>query len=484
MALIQENSGDNFGSIETSLSAFKFLKEKDTSQHAIIFCNYNNLGITSNNLKNYADAKRFYTTAKRFAKDPVDQMMLQNNLAILYHNEKQYPVAISIYKKLIDSVGPRSEYYPRLLLNYSRSSWFADPSYNPSVNYLLAEKLSQKYDDDWTKDAAYAYLSTYYLKKNRDSARMYAEKMLALSKSLNYPEDQLEALQNLIKLSNAETSKNYFDKYIKINDSLAAAKNRARNQFALIRFESEKAKAENLRLQKEKDINEFKIILQKVIIWAIILCVVIFCICAYILIKKRRQRLISEATQKLQQQRLDFSKKVHDVVANGIYEVMTTIENQTDLPKEQLLDKLERMYEKSRDLSYEKPESETYEEQISALVRSFEADEVQIIIIGNDPDFWITQTPEIKENLFQVIRELLVNMKKHSHATQVIVRFLRTDNNYQMDYRDNGVGIDESFVAKNGFANIKSRLEIIGANLAFDNIHQGLRISILWDKRS
>ena len=104
--------------------------------------------------------------------------------------------------------------------------------------------------------------------------------------------------------------------------------------------------------------------------------------------------------------------------------------------------------------------------------------------IGNDPDFWITQTPEIKENLFQVIRELLVNMKKHSHATQVIVRFLRTDNNYQMDYRDNDVGIDESFVAKNGFANIKSRLEIIGANMAFDNTHQGLRISILWDKRS
>lgn len=53
-----------------------------------------------------------------------------------------------------------------------------------------------------------------------------------------------------------------------------------------------------------------------------------------------------------------------------------------------------------------------------------------------------------------------------------------------MDYRDNGVGIDESFVAKNGFANIKSRLEIIGANMAFDNTHQGLKISIMWDKRS
>lgn len=483
MALIQENYGDNYGSIETSLLATKFLDEKDHTQYSIIFCNYNNLGITSNNLKSYNDAKRFYNKAQHFIADPIDKMMLQNNVAILYHQQKKYQDAIAIYKKLIDSVGVRSKYYPRLLLNYSRSRWYLDPSYNPINNYLLAEKLSQKYDDDWTKDAAYSYLSTYYLKKNKDSARLYSEKMLALSKNLNYPEDQLEALQNLIRLSNTETSKSYFDNYIRINDSLVTAKNRARNQFALIRFESEKAKADNLKLQKEKDLNAYQVTLQRIIIWIIVVTTAIICIIAFILIKKRRQKILMEAREKLQKQRLDFSKKVHDVVANGIYEVMVSLETQTDMPKEKLLDKLELMYEKSRDLSYNQQDNEPFNEKITGLIHTFDTTETQIIIIGNDFDFWEGFCNEVKDNLLQVIRELLVNMKKHSHAKQVILKFSRSGKAYEISYRDNGVGLPKDFEGNNGFTNMKSRLQSFGAVMIFPSVEQGTLINIEWNTK-
>lgn len=73
MAFIQENVGDNFGCIETSLIASQFFKEKDTAHHGFIFSNYNNLGISSSNLKNYNDAEQFYKKAKPFAKDPIDK---------------------------------------------------------------------------------------------------------------------------------------------------------------------------------------------------------------------------------------------------------------------------------------------------------------------------------------------------------------------------------------------------------------------------
>jgi len=478
MAIIQEKEGDNFGSIETSLHASQFLKEKDTAHHNFLFCNYNNLGVASGNLKNYNDAKRFYDKAFLFTKDPIDKMALANNIAIIFHNEKNYKKAVNIYTRLLDSVGNKSEFYPRLLLNFTRSKWFENKNYNPVHNYLLAEKLSENLDDEWTKDAAYAYLSAYYLNKNADSSRLYANKMLDLAQKLNYPADQLEALQNLIKLSDGSESQKYFDVYSRIQDSLVNAQNKAKNQFALIRFESEKAKAENIILQKEKEINKYKILRQKIISWSIIILTSIIGVFIFFWIKRKRRRLIEDANNQLQEQRLDFSKKVHDVVANGIYEVMTTIENQDDLPKENILDKLELMYEKSRDLSYDNTFQQEFSDRISGLIGSFDNNKTKIIIIGNDPDFWLGIQQFSKEELFHIIRELLVNMKKHSQATQVILRFIKENNSHEIKYIDNGVGLSISFTEKNGFTNMRSRLKEINAKMEIEESTSGLKLSI------
>lgn len=478
MAIIQECAGDNFGSIETSLLASKFLKEKDTAHHSFLFCNYNNLGVASNNLKNYEDSKRFYDKAFRFTKDPIDKLMLSNNIAIVFHNEKKYGKAVAIYKKLIDSIGPKNEFYPKLLLNFSRSKWFEDDNYNPVKNYLLAEKMSDEQNDDWNKDATYAYLSAYYLNKNPDSSIFYAKKMLTLAKTLKYPIDELEALQTLIKLSDGTNAQKYFDMYSRIQDSLIISQNKAKNQFALIRFESEKAKSENVILQKEREINQYAIIRQKIIIWSLIIIATIVTFFVSIWIKKRKEKLILEANNKLQYQRLNLSKKVHDVVANGIYEVMTTIENQKDIPTEKILDKLELMYEKSRDLSYDNTLQQEFNERISGLVNSFDNDKTKIIIIGNEVSFWEGLNHSEKEELFQIIRELLINMKKHSQASQAILRFVQEVNSYEIKYIDNGIGLPKDFVEKNGFTNMRSRLKEINAKLEIEKGHSGLRLSI------
>lgn len=478
MAFLQENLGDYLGSIETSLDATKFLNEKDSTQAYLVFCNYNNLGINSNSLKNYDDALKFYNKARPFANNQIDKMMLDNNFAVLFHNQKRYPEAIAIYQKLLDSVGQNSEYYPKLLLNFSRSKWFYDNTFDPSRNYLLAEQLSQNFEDDWTKDAAYAYLSSYFLKKNKDFARIFALKMLSIAKKLDYPTDQLEALQTLIKVSDADAARSYFQDYTKIDDSLKNAQNQSKNQFAVIRFESEKAKSENLEFQKEHQEHEHQVERQKIITLILIFTILICIIFAYIWIAKKREKLILESENKLQNQRLDFSKKIHDVVANGIYEVMAGIENQKEISKEKVLDKLELMYEKSRDLSYQKPMDQDFNEQMSAMIHSFDNTETQIIVIGNDYEFWKFLTQFQKQELQFVIRELLVNMKKHSQANQVILRFIKHKDEYEIQYRDNGIGLPTNFVAGNGFTNILSRLSNIHANFINESVENGLKISI------
>ncbi len=478
IAILQEKVGDNYGSIESSLSAFKLLKEKDTLHYSFIFSNYNNLGVASYNLKNYNDAKRFYNKALSFTNDPIDRIMTANNIAIVYHNQKRYDKAVSIYKKLLDSLGPKSEFYPKILINYSRSKWFQNSKYNPVGNYLIAEKLSRKAGDDWTTDAAYSYLSAYYLNKAKDSSRYYATKMLDLSKKLKYPADELEALQILVKVAHGEENQELFDRFVTLQDSVLLAQNKAKNQFALIRFESEKTKSENLILQKEKVLQKFKMEKQKLMIWLLIVIFVCAGSAGLMWVRRRRKRLILEAENKLQEQRLDFSKKVHDVVANGLYEVISTIENQNDIPKEKILDKLEIMYEKSRDLSYEDHQEIEFYEKISGLIGSFDNDETRIIIIGNDSTFWEDISADACEELFQVIRELLVNMKKHSDASQVIIRFNKNDMFNEISYSDNGIGISENKEEKNGFTNIRSRLRKINADMTIDKNSPGLKLLI------
>ena len=187
---------------------------------------------------------------------------------------------------------------------------------------------------------------------------------------------------------------------------------------------------------------------------------------------------MSEKLLEVKNTELKYSKKVHDVVANGIYEVMTTIENQNDLPKEKILDKLELMYEKSSNLSYDNIMQQDFHEKISGLISSFDNDKTKIIIIGNDNDFWITINQVSKEELFQIIRELLVNMKKHSHASQVILKFVKENNTYEITYSDNGIGLPEGFAEKNGFANMRSRLGNINAILEIEDRNSGLKLSI------
>jgi hypothetical protein len=92
---------------------------------------------------------------------------------------------------------------------------------------------------------------------------------------------------------------------------------------------------------------------------------------------------------------------VHDVVANGLYQTMVEIQNIDNLPKENLLDKLENLYEKSRDISNENPQEKTlnFSEKISEMLSSFSCEEIKVLIIGNSENYW-KQLSEISKKSF------------------------------------------------------------------------------------
>lgn len=468
VAIIECDKGDYHSSITNSIEAEKLLKnKKDSNALKIASSNYNSIAIASKNLKNYSQAIDYYKLAIKTSQKEIDSLAFYNNIGDTYLEQKNNKIAKSYFKialKTTDSID-----FARALNNLAKANFLETPSYNayPVLEKALLIRMRQKDDKEIT--SSFSTLADFYFKRNPKKSLFYTNEMYKIALKNKNPDDQLEALNKLILLNSNEYSLN-FSRYVSLKDSVQNARNNDFQRFGLIKFDVEKQKRSNQELtarnfQQNIGITFLALALIGTFIWY----------------RKRRQRILLESENKLKEQQLKTAKKVHDVVANGIYQVMTKIENQGSFNKEQALDELEFVYEKSRDISYENPDTqdEKFNEKISKLVASFKNDEIKTFTVGNQEETWENVTKLTQTEIYQIIRELLVNMKKHSEANNVVFKFEKINNLININYADNGIGISDDLIFKNGLSNTVSRIENINGKITFETkTEKGLKINI------
>ncbi|HCE54855.1 MAG TPA: hypothetical protein DER05_07555 [Lutibacter sp.] len=72
--------------------------------------------------------------------------------------------------------------------------------------------------------------------------------------------------------------------------------------------------------------------------------------------------------------------------------------------------------------------------------------------------------------LYRILQELMVNMRKHSEASLVAITFQNIKNQYTINYSDNGLGLNlETLTFKNGLANVETRIKSINGTITFDS---------------
>jgi signal transduction histidine kinase len=149
---------------------------------------------------------------------------------------------------------------------------------------------------------------------------------------------------------------------------------------------------------------------------------------------------------------------------------MNEIEHKEEIEKETLLDRIDQLYERSRDISYE-PAGYEYgpEERINDLLTSFATQQTVISIVGNQQKIWNTVTPEAIIELENVLQELMINMDRHSNAGHVVIRFDLSDDALVISYRDDGVGFPPVVKYGNGLKSTETRIRRIGGELIFTN---------------
>ena len=465
MGIILTDKGDYFGGQEISLEAIKYFNKSKPDQHKYLKANYNNLGITSQNLKDYSNSLKFYNLAIKFSDSLENNYIYRNNKALTFQKIKNYPEAVKIYNQILKETPKRNADYSKALTNLAYTKWLQNENYNPKPEFHKALKIRSKEKDIWGLNSSYAHLADYYTKNNQDSALFYARKMYEVSKEIESPDDQIEALQKLIILDPKQYSV-HFNRYQILTDSLQTARSKAKNQVALIRYETEKNKADFLKAKAESSEKQNKIIVRNIALIVALFILIGF----YIYLRKRQKRLQQEKLLEVKNTELKISKKVHDKVANRIYQIMSQVENKEVIDRDSLLFGLENVYETSRDISYDNKdinENQSFYEQLHKMLNSYSSGSVKLISNGNSEKLWEGVNFQNKTEVYLVLQELMTNMKKHSRASIVSLRFSKENSVINISYTDNGIGIDQLF-PKNGLQNMENRINAINGTIIFD----------------
>ncbi|WP_175460306.1 tetratricopeptide repeat-containing sensor histidine kinase [Flavobacterium frigoris] len=475
MAQIQQNQGDYTGSEITSTEALPYIENSNSYPYG----QTNIYIVLGNNYLNTFDndnAIFYFKKAINSKTDEVIKAGIINNISIAYAQKGDYQKAIEILlpltlkKEIINDPKIYSQTLSNIGYIYNKTN------NSKAINFHLKSlKISLKSKEVLGIASSYYNLSNYYKERNPNLAIKYGTIAYQEATKLNSVDDRLGCLKLLIEITKGSQLKKYSVKYVKINDSITKVRQQAKNQFAKMKYDSKKEKEEILNLKAQKAENALELQLQKsttlnlYVIVGIILTITGF-IYFYLIEKSKREKSKTSYDTEVR-----IAKKLHDELANDVYQTMVFAETQdlsSSYNKEMLLDNLDTIYSRTRNISKENsfiPMGPDFISSLQEMISGFDTEYVNILIYGVDTINWSTIIDIKKITIYRVLQEFLINMKKHSEASLVVLSFKKYENNLQLDYTDNGVGAAiEKLNLKNGLQNVENRILAIKGTITFD----------------
>lgn len=476
MGIIQHDQGDYFGAKESLSEALRYLNPMDNIK--FVASTYNELGSNLESLSDYNAAIENYVKAIEITPFQKDRLAYKNNLAVAYRNNEELKRAeklfLEISKDTLLKKGSNQEL--RVLDNLWYTRWLlGEPGVHKQLKNVL--ELRKENKDRRGQLASYMHLGAYYSKDNKMVAKLYLDSLVALSRTVSSPRAEKDALKLLMTLEPDNISLR--DRYINLQDSLVEVGLQVKTQFAKMKYDDEEKQLSILKLETEKELKNAELAAQRTqkTLWLILSTLLAFGgIGVFYGLRqahKKERALEVYATEKR------LAKKVHDELANDIYGVMTHIEHGQNSSTEDALNKLEDLYERTRNISHETGtiDTQNFQDELKKLLSQFRNDNTAIVVKGLKNMKWERLANEKKITLYRVLSEFLVNMKKHSGASLVSISFENLKRDIRIEYKDNGTGLPKSFKKGVGLSNTETRIKNCNGTFSFDSEPgKGLRI--------
>lgn len=402
------------------------------------------------------------------------------------------------------------------------------------IYYLQAINTGHLANDSATLMDGYKNLGVlYYETEGRSDI---SKGLNLMKKSLNYidPADTLNLFQSYLTLAELYTysghlsdAKTWIDKcagllpYIKalhiIDDyyyclheyhqkkgdviqALADYKKYKIFQDSILNIENAKELAElNIKYETEQKEHQIKLLngqkdRQKLIIIVITLGVILFIVLAIVLFmryKKLQERKRENELQKQKEaERMRIARDMHDEIGAGLTRIVMWSEQaklQSDeVRANDVTEILGKVSGESREISHNigeiiwalNPKNDSLD-NLFAYIRNYALDYLEdanvnckMMIPEEIPDMIIS--PELRRNIFLIVKESLNNMVKHAEATEAEITILLSSKLFSLLIKDNGKGIPQTaYQQGNGLGNLKKRTEDIGGTFSVKSVYNG-----------
>lgn len=487
MARIQQTFGDYSSSEQTLTEALPYLENNVVYQIAT----YNLLGIAAKELKNFDDAVWYYHKILATTKEPLLRLTPLNNSATVYIEQKKYSKAIVLLEPLLKSTILDTMPLKKALIMDNLGFAYSKNGQEEKGLELMHQSLSIRNDleDSYGSIESYLHFAAFFKDTNYPKSKENALQAYTLATKHNSIDERLEALGFLMAYSETKGENKYALQFIQLNDSIKKEQNNAKNQFAKIRYDARKATLETIKFKVQNAATLLQLEQQKnqknISFFSLLLLLIgILCLISYYRRKNKRERLAASYTTETR-----ISKALHDELANDVFYAMNFAETQdlqNPLKKESLLTHLDKIYSRTRNFSKANSPIETgtpFESNLKQMLNSYKCNETEIIIKNGSPIDWHKVSDEKKVALHRVLQELMVNMKKYSQASFVVIGFDNEHHTIKIDYSDNGIGFSEKLILKNGLQNAENRILAINGRLTFESQTQkGFRAKIVVPK--
>jgi signal transduction histidine kinase len=489
MAYIQQINGDYYGSKETLTESLPYITNDKNYLTAV----NNFFGIADKELSIYDDAIFYYNAAIKSSNDSIAKLAPLNNIAVVYIQQKKYNKAIKILESLLNKnsspAKPPTKRKLRILDNLGYA--YFKKGLNDKGLPLMLESLNlrNQTNDVYGSIESCLHLAEYYSKTNSKKSNEYAQLAYKNATKLNSVDERLEALSFLMTNTSDFKNTKYAEKFISVNDSIIKIRNNFKNKFAKIKYDSKKEKDENQKLRLEKaenllSLQEAKY--QRIVAGIGILFLIIVIV---ILVRFYRNKSRIEKIKTSYDTETRIAKNIHDELANDVFYAITFAQTQSltkDEVKETLLQKLNHIYTRVRGISRENNSIETetnYSIHLKEMLSTYNSHNTNVII-NNIEKVNLDSIDEIKKiTIHRVLQELMVNMKKHSEASVVALKFESTANVVIINYSDNGKGCAKEQIIKNGLQNMENRILAIKGTITFDSEpKKGFKVKISMPK--
>jgi signal transduction histidine kinase len=324
-------------------------------------------------------------------------------------------------------------------------------------------------------------MANYHKKEgNYEKAIYHADKAYQFAVQSKNNLTRLSALSILVKLSKGRQSVEYFEEYEVLNDSLINKERVLKDQFAKVRYETEKSKKRSQELLIESERQRQ----QKVIGWLFSLAAVLALGFSITFFRARRKRLMYEAQlQKAtarEEERQQIAKSLHDEVAGDLRMLHQKL-SKTELKGE--AKSVEKIKDNVRNLSHQLSsvsfEEVSFKDQLINLISdNFDLD-FRIKVEGIDSVPWLKVNNTIKRTIYLSIRESLQNTLKYAQGDKFFIQFSSERKEILLLLEDNGKGFEKVKGKKGiGLKNLKERVEEIQGTFNIDSSEKGTQTTI------